>query len=81
MWQPPGVGPGSSNSEANVAVVFRIHTSRLFWTTGPRGVARTAQAVQAVLSLARESVQGLQGGAPDTPPVVLRKLFERLGAT
>lgn len=49
---------------------------------GPRGITRTAQAVDAVLSVAREALQPLQsGGAPEQPPVLLRKLFERLGAT
>lgn len=51
-------------------------------STGPRGITRTAQAVEAVLSLARETLQQLQGGGnPEQPQVVLRKLFERLGAT
>jgi hypothetical protein len=49
---------------------------------GPRSITRTAQALDAVLSVARETLQQLQsGGAPDAPPVVLRRLFERLGAT
>lgn len=35
-----------------------------------------------MLSLARETLQQLQGGGnPEQPQVVLRKLFERLGAT
>lgn len=50
--------------------------------TGPRGIARSAQAAQALLSVAREQALLLQAGqAPEQPPVVLRKLFERLGAT
>ncbi|KAL4449557.1 hypothetical protein ABPG77_007201 [Micractinium sp. CCAP 211/92] len=50
--------------------------------TGPRGITRSAQAAQALLSVAREQALLLQAGqAPEQPPVVLRKLFERLGAT
>ena len=51
-------------------------------STGPRGIRRTAQAAEAVLSLGREQLQLLQiQGSPDAPPVLLRQLFERLGAT
>ena len=50
--------------------------------TGPRGIARSAQAAAALLSVARDQAQRLQAGQqPEAPPVVLRKLFERLGAT
>lgn len=50
--------------------------------TGPRGITRSAQAAQALLSVAREQALLLQAGQPpEQPPVVLRKLFERLGAT
>lgn len=50
--------------------------------TGPRGLARSAQAASALLSVAREQAQRLQAGqAPEGPAPVLRKLFERLGAT
>uniref|UniRef100_A0A383VQQ0 Protein kinase domain-containing protein n=1 Tax=Tetradesmus obliquus TaxID=3088 RepID=A0A383VQQ0_TETOB len=47
--------------------------------TGPRGMFRSIQAGQAVASLAQDYV--LSGGRLDPPQVVLRKLFERLGAT
>jgi aarF domain-containing kinase len=47
--------------------------------TGPRGLFRSIQAGQAVASLAQDYV--LSGGQLDPPQVVLRKLFERLGAT
>lgn len=48
--------------------------------TGPRGLARTAQAATAVLSVTREQLQRLQSGrAPDSPAATLRTLFERLG--
>eukprot|EP00667_Euglena_gracilis_P004648 EG_transcript_4670 len=46
--------------------------------TGPAGARRTFQAATAVLDTAREF---LRAGAADPPPVVLRKLFERLGST
>jgi hypothetical protein len=46
--------------------------------TGPRGFVRSLQAVNAVTSLAREQL--LQGSL-DPPQTVLRKLFEKLGAT
>ncbi len=50
--------------------------------TGPRGITRSAQAAAALLSVARDQAQRLQAGQPpEAPPVVLRKLFERLGAT
>jgi hypothetical protein len=50
--------------------------------TGPRGIARSAQAASALLSVARDQAVRLQAGQqPEGPAVVLRKLFERLGAT
>lgn len=50
--------------------------------TGPRGLARSAQAASALLGLAREQALRLQAGqAPEGPAVVLRKAFEKLGAT
>ena len=50
--------------------------------TGPRGIARSAQAAAALLSVARDQAQRLRAGQqPEAPAVVLRKLFERLGAT
>lgn len=51
-------------------------------STGPRGIRRTAQAAEAFLSLGREQLQRVQTQqTPDAPPVLLRQLFERLGAT
>ncbi|GAB4822495.1 hypothetical protein N2152v2_009541 [Parachlorella kessleri] len=81
----PPPPPPSFTASASTAPPFGAQSaasrlqelSKLLQETGQLAVAT----VQAVLSIARESVQGLQGGAPDTPPVVLRKLFERLGAT
>ena len=50
--------------------------------TEPRARARRAlQAAQAAATVAAEYAQSLQRGAPEPPPVVLRKLFERLGST
>lgn len=48
------------------------------YPTGPRGVIRSLQAANAVTTLVREQV--LQGQL-DPPQTVLRKLFEKLGAT
>ncbi|KAF6262619.1 ABC1 family-domain-containing protein [Scenedesmus sp. NREL 46B-D3] len=45
----------------------------------PQGAVQSIQAGQAVASLAQDYV--LSGGQLDPPQVVLRKLFERLGAT
>lgn len=47
-------------------------------TTGPRGFIRSLQAANAVATLVQEQV--LQGQL-DPPQTVLRKLFEKLGAT
>ncbi|EFN59765.1 hypothetical protein CHLNCDRAFT_59540 [Chlorella variabilis] len=50
--------------------------------TGPRSITRSAQAASALLSVAREQAVLLQAGQPpEGPAIVLRKLFERLGAT
>ena len=51
---------------------------KLAGSTGPRGITRGVQAVQALVSLTQEY---LTAGKLDDPPVILRKLFERLGAT
>jgi predicted unusual protein kinase regulating ubiquinone biosynthesis (AarF/ABC1/UbiB family) len=45
---------------------------------GPRGFIRSLQAANAVATLAQEQI--LQGQL-DPPQTVLRKLFEKLGAT
>lgn len=56
---------------------------RLAIQSGPQGFRRGAQAAQAFLSVGREQVVKLQSGADgvDRPEVILRTLFERLGAT
>lgn len=51
---------------------------KLASSTGPRGITRGVQAVRALVSLTQEY---LTAGKLDEPPVILRKLFERLGAT
>ncbi|EIE24521.1 ABC1-domain-containing protein [Coccomyxa subellipsoidea C-169] len=48
---------------------------------GARGFQRSLQALQAALSVGNEYVANFQRGVQDPPQVVLRKLFERLGAT
>uniref|UniRef100_A0A061R0W3 AarF domain-containing kinase n=1 Tax=Tetraselmis sp. GSL018 TaxID=582737 RepID=A0A061R0W3_9CHLO len=58
--------------------------SRIVLSTGPRGAFRGIQAAQAVMTVAAEVLQQSQstrGAADIKPEVVLRKLFEQLGAT
>lgn len=52
--------------------------ARLSFSTGPRGIIRAFQATDAVVSLTREYISR---GQVDPPPMILRKLFEKLGAT
>ncbi|EFJ36502.1 hypothetical protein SELMODRAFT_165641 [Selaginella moellendorffii] len=62
-----------------LADIFRMTVD-----TGPRGVLRLAQAVEAVVSIgAQWFVEQAQGGSTlsSSPPRLLRRLFERLGAT
>lgn len=51
--------------------------------TGPSGLARGMQAAQAVMAVGADvlSASRANGGVPEPPQVILRKLFERLGAT
>lgn len=50
--------------------------------TGPRAIARTAQAIEAFLAVSQDQLGRLRTrSVTDPPPVVLRQLFERLGAT
>eukprot|EP00955_Chlamydomonas_euryale_P074597 362077-Chlamydomonas_euryale.AAC.6 len=53
-------------------------TASIALSTGPRGFVRALQGASAVAQLTQEYVQA---GAVDPPERVLRKLFERLGAT
>ena len=48
---------------------------------GPQGAFRGVQAAQAVTAVTLEVLASSQGGTPPKPEVVLRKLFEQLGAT
>eukprot|EP00884_Botryococcus_braunii_P021730 jgi/Botrbrau1/8240/Bobra.0392s0035.1 len=50
-------------------------------STGPRGFFRSVQAGGAVLEVGRDYMVQLRQGVRESPEVVLRKLFERLGAT
>eukprot|EP00193_Tetraselmis_chui_P014286 CAMPEP_0177788144 /NCGR_PEP_ID=MMETSP0491_2-20121128/21930_1 /TAXON_ID=63592 /ORGANISM="Tetraselmis chuii, Strain PLY429" /LENGTH=547 /DNA_ID=CAMNT_0019309663 /DNA_START=41 /DNA_END=1685 /DNA_ORIENTATION=- len=56
---------------------------QIMLSTGPSGVQRGVQAAQAVMAVGADvlSTSGRGGGAPEPPQVILRKLFERLGAT
>lgn len=59
-----------------------LEATQIAVSTGPRGIVRTARAVEAVLSVTREQLQRIQTSQrPDDLPVILRTLFERLGAT
>ena len=50
--------------------------------SGPRGPARALQAVQIAATLAAEVATSTSSGTPPPqPPALLRRLFERLGAT
>jgi hypothetical protein len=55
---------------------------RLTIDTGPEGVTRGFQATRAVFGVGQSYVETLlRGDKPDPPVVVLRVLFEKLGAT
>lgn len=49
--------------------------------SGPKGFARSMQAANAFASIGSEYAQSLRQGKTLAPEVVLRKLFEKLGAT
>lgn len=49
--------------------------------TGPRGAFRAFQGVEAVAAVGQELLAQGPNAKPPSAPVVLRKLFERLGAT
>lgn len=68
--------------------VLLQEAGQLAIATGPRGFRRAAQAADAVVSLAREQATKLATPgtdisftALDPPAVILRRLFEKLGAT
>eukprot|EP00891_Asterochloris_glomerata_P001329 jgi/Astpho2/1329/e_gw1.00024.15.1_t len=49
--------------------------------SGPRGLFRGLQVADAVSRITREYLRSVVTGNPEAAPTVLRKLFERLGAT
>lgn len=49
---------------------------RMSLDLGPRGVRRGVQAARALVEVGQDWVRG---GRRDAPPVILRKLFEKLG--
>lgn len=53
-------------------------TIQIVMSTGPRGVFRAVQGATAIAELARDYVAS---GGSDPPHVIMRKLFEKLGAT
>jgi hypothetical protein len=76
-------GAGSADARQTQKRVEQLNellqeTVELAVKTGPKGIVRSFQAADAVLSLAREQ---LQAGRLDPPEAILRKLFEKLGAT
>lgn len=55
---------------------------QIMLSTGPSGVQRGVQAAQAVMAVGADVLSTSRTrGAPEPPQVILRKLFERLGAT
>ena len=77
--QPPRASPAATAARLQT---FAQEAARLGADTGPQGVRRTLEASQALLQLGGAYVGTvLRGGTPDAPPALLRKLFEKLGAT
>ena len=74
-----GQRPRSQQRAAELFALLR-ETGEIAASNGPRGFARALQGATAVATLARSYLQS--GTNPlDAPQVVLRKLFESLGAT
>lgn len=81
-WTPPKANvatPTDLEKRAQQLQGLLQETLRLAVETGPRGFIRSMQAGAAVSSLVQEYLAS--GGRIDPPQVVLRKLFEKLGAT
>jgi aarF domain-containing kinase len=89
---PPGAtprprAPPPSDAEAarrQLAVFAELarDAGQLALRSGPAGVRRAAGAAAAALEVGREQAARLAAGrALDAPPAILRRLFERLGAT
>lgn len=78
------VDPGTVLGQLQDLQALSEEAFRLAIQSGPQGFRRGAQAAQAFLSVGREQVVKVQQGgaqAVDPPQVILRTLFERLGAT
>lgn len=81
--QRAGVAPNSFDSEAatkRATQLFELlqEATRITLSTGPRGVLRAITGATAVSQLMQEY---LTSGQFDRPERILRRLFERLGAT
>lgn len=73
---------GQNRSSQRLAQLFELvqETGEIAVATGPKGLQRAIQGASAVATIAQQYLQS--GTNPlDAPQVVLRKLFERLGAT
>lgn len=77
----PHAAPDQLADRAEELSALVQEASRLAIATGPRGVLRAVQGTQALLSVAQQAATDVAAGRPPTPPVLLRSLFERLGAT
>ncbi len=70
--------PEEVNAKAVQLSELIQETVRVTMSTGPKGFARAMQAAQSVAQLGQEY---LLKGKLDPAPVLMRKLFEKLGAT
>ncbi|PSC67556.1 hypothetical protein C2E20_8783 [Micractinium conductrix] len=78
---PPADAAALAKRLAELQDLLR-EAAQIALATGPRGIQRSAQAAAALLSVARDQAERLRAGQPpESPAAVLRKLFERLGAT
>lgn len=83
-WNPPSsssqppLTPEEVNAKAAQLSELIQETVRVTMSTGPKGFARALQAAQSVAQLGQEY---LLKGKLDPAPVLMRKLFEKLGAT
>eukprot|EP00890_Picochlorum_soloecismus_P005600 jgi/Picsp_1/6040/NSC_03394-R1_aarf domain-containing protein kinase len=84
---PRGSAPSSAEMETLFKQIGQLQQLAqeavgLALKSGPQGIRRSAQAAEAFISVGREQLQLLQRNqASDAPPVILRKLFEKLGST
>lgn len=75
----PRAAPASERSQALQQLLRDVGATVA--ETGPRGFFRGLQALQAVALVGSSYLQNLQKGVQEPPQVLLRKLFEGLGAT